>query len=561
MDFSAYNGEVREWIQEVLANRGIDAKLTLEYSNKIIGYGEKTDDNRLMGFGYYYCGETYYGLNDGVNFFEEMSKALFYLNQAEEWELMARCYNFLGIAALSRGNAPIALDYYLNGLNDCQKHELDKLQVIFYVNLGGLYLECGRYEDALESLEQAYGLVEHAPERDATYYAHMITICGNLTQSLVLLNRPQEAYKYLECIHEEYWEYADVIDRQFIYCVEVLYYNYIGDEAKRNVCIRLISETIPDNLTLLDIFYDYYRCCMILLETDQEESFWHIIDVLEPLAQNFKIINLHLKIVSLKIKYYRKHGKNAEYLQETGLYYELSERMEAETRSMVNNVVRLRKNLDLVNRARVKAEQEKQILQERSEIDPLTKIANRFRLNAYSEQVFADAMEKELSLVVEILDIDYFKEFNDNYGHQAGDQCLIQISQIIRTLAEEQHGFCARYGGDEFVIIYEGVGRNQAASLAEELRKRVLEKEIEHRFSKALPVVTVSQGLCFGMPGRGYRMWDFLHAADEMLYKVKRFSRNNYCVGDIKGTENIVLGEEYLENAKGNIWKQSDLKN
>lgn len=542
MDFSEYSDVVRQWIEQVFANRGINAELTLKYCNDIIEFGQKNNDHKLMGFGYYFCGETYYGLNDGICFFDKMSKALSCLNQAEEWELMVRCYNFLGIAAMSRGNTPIALDYYLNGLSYCNAYDLPELKIVFYVNLGTLYLECGRYGDAEEFLEKAYIFLQQNPQQD-TYHAYMFSICGNLAQSLILQNKLGRAEELLNSIHLDFWEYGEPIDKQFIYCVDVLYYHQTGEIKKRDESIHLLNETIPDNLTLLDIFYDYYRCCMVLLEADQDDSFWHIIDVLEPLVRNFKIINLHLKIVSLKMKYYRKHGRSAEFLQAAGLYYELSELMEDENRSMVSNVISLRKNLELVNHARMKAEQEKQVFQERSEMDPLTKLANRFRLNAYSEQIFSEALNNGVPLTVEILDIDYFKEFNDNYGHQKGDQCLVKVAEVIHALTDENQGFCARYGGDEFVIIYLGKSRKQTVSLAAELRSRVLAQKLEHHFSKALPVVTVSQGLCWGIPRKDNRMWDFLHAADDMLYKVKKCSRNNYCVGDVEESGDIVIGK------------------
>ena len=152
------------------------------------------------------------------------------------------------------------------------------------------------------------------------------------------------------------------------------------------------------------------------------------------------------------------------------------------------------------------------------------------------------AKENDIPVAMEILDIDYFKEYNDNYGHQEGDRCLVSIANTIRNLVEEAEGFCARYGGDEFVIIYANVTWEQAVSYAEELRRRVLALEMEHRFSKALPVVTISQGICWGIPRKGNRSWDFLHAADNMLYRVKKFSRNNYCVGGLDETEDVTMG-------------------
>ena len=95
MDFTEYNDVVQQWIQQIMENREKNAQLTLKYAKDIIEYGQKTDDCKLMGIGYYYSGETYYGLNDGEHFFENMNKALSYLNQAEEWELMIRGYNYM----------------------------------------------------------------------------------------------------------------------------------------------------------------------------------------------------------------------------------------------------------------------------------------------------------------------------------------------------------------------------------------------------------------------------------------------------------------------------------
>ena len=117
MDVTKYNDIVQYWITQVIENRGKDAELSLKFCKDIVNYGMTVGDHNLIGFGYFYRGETYYLLNDGVHFFEEISKALDYLNKAQDWELMGKCYNFLGIWATNRGNAPIALDYYLNGIN------------------------------------------------------------------------------------------------------------------------------------------------------------------------------------------------------------------------------------------------------------------------------------------------------------------------------------------------------------------------------------------------------------------------------------------------------------
>ena len=436
---------------------------------------------------------------------------------------------------MSRGNPSLALDYYMNGLKDSDTYDLPMQKVMILINMGLLYLECGHYADSENSFLEAYQILQ-TKQKDEKYNFYMYAFYGNMAECLILQDRLEEAKPYLEYLHKDGWEQVALTERLFIDIVDVIYYHKMGDVQKRNESIQMIHQNLPDNLTVLDFFSDYYRCCLVLLETDQDESFWRIIEVIEPQVVNFKIINLHLKVLSLKMKFYRKHNQNAEYLQAAGLYYELSERNEVVTRNMLSSMITLRKNLENMRKARMKAERKNMVLQERSEQDPLTRMANRFRLNDYAEEVFAYSQENDIPVAMEILDIDYFKEYNDNYGHQEGDRCLVSIANTIRNLVEEAEGFCARYGGDEFVT------REQAVSFAEELRRRVLALEMEHRFSKALPVVTISQGICWGIPRKGNRSWDFLHAADNMLYRVKKFSRNNYCVGGLDETEDVTMG-------------------
>lgn len=529
MQMDAYNDIVQSWISCVMQSRGRDAERTLGCCSDIIAYGEKNGDCHLMGFGYYYMGETYYCLNDGNSFFDSVSKAIPYLEKAGEWELMARCYNLLGIWAMNRGNAPVAQDYYLNGISYCRKYHLKKLGVQISINIGALNIQCGRYEDALDYLDQVLSYMEQETG-DEDYHGLMVSTYQNMIKCLIPLGRNARIEELLRQIHKDYWSMVGELEKLTVLCTEAVYYNTIRKLEKRDYCIGLVQSGIPENVAILDIFDDLYDYASMLLENDRQEELWKLIEIMEPLIRSCSIIRLQLRLISLKLRFYRRHEQNAEYLQAAGLYYELSELMETETRTMMNNILSLRKSLETANRARIEAELQNRILLERSELDPLTRLANRFRLNDYSEQIFKRACAAGEPIAVEILDVDYFKEFNDNYGHQAGDECLVRIAAVLKEMALAHEAFCARYGGDEFVMIYEAVTREQAASCAQELKQRIVSLAIEHKLSKPISYVTISQGICWGQPNEDNSMWDFLHTADEMLYKVKTITRNNYYI-------------------------------
>lgn len=523
---------VEQWIQGVLDSHEKDAELTLKYCNDILNYGLESRDAKLIGFAYYYKSQTYYGLNDGDEFFENISKALTYLEEAKEWELVARSFNVLGITAMNRGNAPVALDYYLNGLDYCKKYDIPLVEAILNVNCGVLNLQCGRFRDAQDRLRKAYSYMCTIPE-NPNYHSYMVCIYQNLVLCSIKQEVVDGVQELIDDIHQEHWEFMDRMDRMGVYCVEALYYHLCNDVKKRDDCIKQVDQGITENIMLMDLFDDYYTYCELLLECDKDMEFWHIIDTMEPMVRSFNITNMQMKEISLKIKYYRNHGQSAEYLQAAGLFYELSEKREKETQKMIYNIISLRRNLQEANEARLEVEVQNQILTKKSETDALTKLPNRFKLSDYSENVLSRALKKGTPIAVEILDIDYFKEYNDNYGHQAGDKILIQIADVIREIATEHEGFCARYGGDEFIIIYENVELPTAISYAKELKERIMNLRIDHKYSKAMPIVTISQGLCCDLPQKNYRVWDYLRRADDMLYHIKKKSRNNYCVGDM----------------------------
>ncbi len=540
MDTSKYNEIVQDWMNIVQENCETDAELTLKYCNDIIEYGKSTKDDSLIAYGYYYCGVVYYVINDGNRFYDAVTNALSYLSKVEEWVLMARCYNFLGISSISRGNAAIALDYYINAISYCKMAKEDQFASMVQINIGALNIYCGRYGDALECLEVAYDYFSQHSEIE-NYDDYMICVYENMAKAYLLQGQLVEAKCCFERIYTEHKEYCDEVAMVTVLCTEALYYHIAGDEEKCEKNIARVHEETTSNMPIMDLFDDYYDYCKMLLERGKKKEFWHIINTMEPSVKSLGIIDLHRRIVGLKLKSYRKYHQTEEYLKEAGLYYELSEKVEVENKTMMNNVLNLRRNLEKVNREKKEIEAKNVILRKKSETDALTGLNNRFRLNDYSEEAFQRALDNKSSLAVEILDMDSFKGYNDHYGHQRGDECIQRVASAIKSM-EEFGAFTARYGGDEFILIYEDITKDQAIEYAATLRQRVMDLGIEHQHSKVAKVMTISQGMCWDTPVEGNRMWDYLHAADDMLYRIKQKKRNNFCIGNLtESSDQIVM--------------------
>lgn len=163
-----------------------------------------------------------------------------------------------------------------------------------------------------------------------------------------------------------------------------------------------------------------------------------------------------------------------------------------------------------------------------SETDQLTGLANRFGLNHYGGEMLAACIKEKKPVSLGVLDIDYFKFFNDNYGHQNGDECIKAVAKVLQSLEEPGKVLAARYGGDEFIVITSGMDQEEVEGLADRIRTGVIAANIPHAYSKASSVVTVSQGHYVCIPNTGESISTLLAIADKVMYEVKSGARNGY---------------------------------
>lgn len=193
-----------------------------------------------------------------------------------------------------------------------------------------------------------------------------------------------------------------------------------------------------------------------------------------------------------------------------------------------------------VNRM-TRALRENEALRIKSETDQLTGVANRFGLSRYIDEFFEKCYRERLTIAVGIMDIDAFKPFNDNYGHTAGDACIVAFANVLKEASKKRNIFCARFGGDEFVVLFSEADEEQINEFAKGISDRVAEQSIVHEYSSVSNIVTVSQGYCFGMPEPYQRFNDYIHMADAALYDVKNTK---------KGSHKVVRMEQKTENGR-----------
>jgi diguanylate cyclase (GGDEF)-like protein len=526
MNSNEHNDSVQELMDQVLRCHITDPEKSKECCAKLIVHGRKDKDSRLLGFAHYYLAEAYFYENESKKSMKNLVVGLKYQQEVSMNKLLARSYNMLGINSDNQGNIPAAIDYYLTSLKYSQEKGLEYEVGMTNSNIGQIYAMLKNYKTAIHYLEKTISCWKKDAEDPyiAMSIATIETTIGTCYYRLGDINSALNYYYKIEAERDKYPgnTHFKVVTMVF----ETLINNELKEYGKRDDLIDKLIAIIDSIPSLMDLYDEAFTLCEILNDTKRYEDLWKVIGRIESLTKQAGITNMQLRILKVKMQAFQLMKNEEAYLQSCSDYFKLSEKLESENKTIAKRAIELRMDLEQVREKQTLIQAENKLLQEKSERDPLTQLPNREKLNQFSEMAFERAYHDQTSLGVEIFDIDFFKQYNDTYGHQAGDKCLKKIAQLLHNLMEKGV-FCARYGGDEFIIIYENMTDEQILEIAGRLKEDVINLNLKNKNSTVHPVVTISQGIRNSVPREGNKIWDYFYVADMTMYQVKRNTKND----------------------------------
>ncbi|MBI5039956.1 MAG: diguanylate cyclase [Gammaproteobacteria bacterium] len=243
------------------------------------------------------------------------------------------------------------------------------------------------------------------------------------------------------------------------------------------------------------------------------------------------------------------HNGANDYLVKLPDKVELVARIRAHSRSHLAQLERdmayqaLRDLQNALESSNAQLEESNRELQRLSSLDGLTGIANRRQFDKTLEQEWQRALRNctELSLIM--IDIDYFKLFNDTYGHQAGDDCLKTVALALARIVHRPSDIVARYGGEEFAVILPETDTEGTLRVAEKMREAVSRLNVRHDASKVSDKITLSIGVANLNPRGGDNPDILLAAADDALYRAKHAGRNRVEVASDEPTPPQVVNQ------------------
>ncbi|GLQ31035.1 GGDEF domain-containing protein [Litoribrevibacter albus] len=201
-------------------------------------------------------------------------------------------------------------------------------------------------------------------------------------------------------------------------------------------------------------------------------------------------------------------------------------KLQYQNQGLLKSLQQKNESLETTNSELIKT---KEFLTEQTMSDPLTGIANRRSFDHTLIKEWNRCLRRQYPLSCILIDIDYFKRYNDHYGHQQGDQLLRQVANLISSQATRADDLVARYGGEEFIVILSNASHDDAVMLAERTRKAILDANMEHTDSQVADIITISAGVATITPTNLQDCYEIVHKADEKLYEAKNNGRNQVC--------------------------------
>ena len=194
-----------------------------------------------------------------------------------------------------------------------------------------------------------------------------------------------------------------------------------------------------------------------------------------------------------------------------------------ERESIARELGDLTHNLKDRNRQLIDARRQ---LTDLANIDELTGLGNRRLVNKVLQEEINRARRTGARLSLILLDVDYFKDYNDNYGHPAGDLVLKRLADLMERATSRAGEVVGRYGGEEFILVLPGAGEEAARRTAERLRELVMAEKMPHKHSQVANIITISQGVVTFTPDADESPSELIKRADTALYRAKHQGRN-----------------------------------
>lgn len=504
---------------DIMKVRLIDLKREYELCMILSEKAKLTNDLYALAFSYTFISDYYLASKKNKECIQYLERARNLCESKHYIDLLARIYNFYGMYYNSNYEEIKALKFYLKCLDASEECQNKMLMCNAYNNIATCFELKRNYSEATYYYEKCYQLL-NAMDQDTGY--SKAVVLSNLCNCEYRLKHKDALQKYLACFEQiPKSEFIEAMHLLHLFCrlMELRFHegislNGIMDE------ILIEQEKVENRLVVYQILKNV---CSIMLEIDEQNYSFKLLNILIDIEDEDDIKSRR-ELQKLIVSFYEKFGTKEELLKAYQEFYNII--LTIEDTDLEDDSSGLTATMELyqTKEEQVSLKRENEQLERLMNTDDLTNVSNR---RCFNDDIADVSLQKEKSVAVAMLDVDYFKEYNDIYGHQMGDQVLIDIGKCMNTYQEEGAVQFYRYGGDEFSIIFINQSDSAISNIMESLSDDIKRKKIPHKGSKTNRFLTLSYGYAISRQ-KNINVRQLLKQADEKLYDVKKLRINQY---------------------------------
>ena len=529
--------------KEIIKYRFADPQRAYDICCELLEQGKQSGNDYDIAYAYLYMGDALFAMGD-------LDEALKYLMMSEKVqkhngfdELRMRTYNIIGVIYSNIGDALLSLDYYHAAMEMARKYNDTELQGMIYNNVGVVLANAGDYANVPEYYKKSYECFNQGNDWDNEFSCDRLRLYLNICEGLRNKKYYAEEKAYLDGVMKTIdKDNLTPLDRiKVAHAFGMLYYETGEYEKSLDMCVKAVA-LCENNMNDIDSFDDYWDIVELLINMDKIGHIHGMLEGLSDMAEKADIDRGRIQVCRLRIQIYEKTGEKEKYTEQLRIYYQLRKRINAERNNIIISAIDNRCRLEDERKKNKRLDEDNLKLIRESEIDELTGIYNRLAFRRRYDRMYKYALQNAHTYCMGIFDIDFFKVYNDTYGHIRGDKCLKQIAAILRHTSDGD--FCvARYGGDEFVFMAYDVSEEKVRDFLQRLVENIRNAAIAFDAKPcATDKVTISAGAVIQQQAEeGTTLTDLLKLADKVLYEVKQAGKDGYKImtKKIAGKNNI----------------------
>ncbi len=483
-------------------------------------------DTYTEAFGRTYLGDAYHTFGQVDQALIELSRAL-QLSEAEGYDdLLFVLYNLIGIIYMYNDDEQSALDYFFNGIALAEKMNDKMMQATLLSNIAYTYRSAGAYDKAEKMVDEFYRMICESSDNESNVELDKISYETDKIWLYLHQNKQDEAWKLMQRREiqndtgvEKYINFA-------------IYYGMKNDSERCAFYIDAATDAVRDDINKYESVLYQFEIIQMAIAAGLYEKALEVVVTAEKLLDQIGTVGKWTKLMEYKIRIYSALDRTEELEAAYEKYYEYDQLYEEEKQHAV--VTRVRRKIELLQELdrKQEIEQRQADLFDKRGMDELTGLYNRWGLKKRLHKLFKDTGCMPDIMTIAIADVDFFKEYNDTYGHIAGDKCLKSVADILKNNMD-MDSIVGRYGGDEFIFALWGRQKADIEKIFTKIHTDLSDKKIENTKSKAADIVTVTIGAVMVRPDKDMDFTDFIHEADMALYEVKKSTRNGYKIKDL----------------------------